>query len=179
MYGMIHRAARDMVRSEGSEDHWTRILQESGLKDEDFVSALAYPDDTTFRLIGAVAGEFNLPVDEALVRFGRYWIGFADASAYSPLMRMAGDDLFDFCDNLDRMHASIKVSLPDVDVPSFRVMSSDASTIRIAYLSSRKGLEPFVIGLFEGLLSHFGQTGQVRCLGPVDQAIEFAITIDT
>lgn len=178
MYGMIHRAARDMVRSEGTEAQWARILQQSGLKDDEFVSALAYPDDTTFRLIGAVAGEFGLPLDETLVRFGRYWIGFAHASAYSPLMQMAGDDLFDFCDNLDRMHASIKVSLPDVDVPSFRVVDSDAASIRIAYLSSRSGLEPFVIGLFEGLLAHFGQSGQVRCLGPVDQAIEFAITID-
>jgi hypothetical protein len=178
MYGMIHRAARDMVRKEASEAVWDRILKQSALKDDDFVSALAYPDDLTFRLIGAVASEMGLSVDEALVRFGRYWIEFANSSAYSPLMMMAGDNLLDFCENLDRMHASIMVSLPDVDVPSFRVIEARGETLRIVYISSRTGLEPFVIGLFEGLLTHFGQTGQVRCDGPKDEGIEFTVTCD-
>ncbi len=177
MYGMIHRAARDMVRSAGGDELWDRILLQSGLKDDEFVSALAYPDETTFRLIGAVAAEMNLSLEEALGQFGRYWITFAHASSYSPLMKMAGDDLFGFCENLDRMHASIKISLPDVDVPSFRVIETGDASIRIGYLSSRAGLEPFVIGLFEGLLDHFNQTGEVTCVGPIDQGIEFLIQI--
>ena len=178
MYGMIHRAAREMVLSGGDESNWKRILDQSGLKDEDFVSGLAYADQITFKLINAVAAELNLSLEETLVRFGRYWIVFAGASAFSPLMAMAGDDMFEFCGNLDRMHANIKVSLPGVDVPSFQVRETDETSMRIAYFSSRTGLEPFVTGLFEGLLLRFGQTGQVRCLGPEDGAVDFSITLD-
>jgi len=61
-----------MVRSAGGDELWDRILRQSGLKDDEFVSAMAYPDETTFRLIGAVASEMNLSLDEALGPFGRY-----------------------------------------------------------------------------------------------------------
>lgn len=178
MYGMIHRAAREMVRSSGGEPLWNRILQTSGLKDEAFISGLSYPDHLTFSLIGAVAQEMDLSLDETLLRFGRFWIGFADASAYAPLMTMAGDDIFDFCQNLDRMHASIQVSLPGVDVPSFRVLEIGETFIRIAYISNRSGLEPFVTGLLEGLLERFGHRGEVRLVGPHDPGLEFLIAVD-
>jgi guanylate cyclase soluble subunit beta len=178
MYGMIHRAAREMVQSSGGEPLWNSILKTSGLKDEAFISGLSYPDDVTFGLIGAVAQEMNLSLEETLVRFGRFWIGFADASAYAPLMTMAGDDLFDFCRNLDRMHASIQVSLTDVDVPSFRVLEIGETFIRIAYISNRSGLEPFVTGLLEGLLQRFGHRGEVHLVGPQDPGVEFLIAIE-
>ncbi|MFM1960767.1 MAG: hypothetical protein RL588_2284 [Pseudomonadota bacterium] len=178
MYGMIHRAAREMVTDAGGARLWNNILTRSGLQDEAFISGLSYPDEMTLGLIGAVAQEMNLSLEETLVRFGRYWIGFADASAYSPLMTMAGDDIFDFCRNLDRMHASIQVSLPDVDVPSFRVLEMGETFIRLAYVSNRDGLEPFVTGLLEGLLQRFGHQGQVRMVGAGDPGVEFLVAID-
>ena len=178
MYGMIHRAARQMVLNGGDPAVWPHILERAGLEESDFISGQSYPDEVTFTLIGAVAAQLDLSLEETLIRFGRYWVRFADESAFSHLMKMAGQTLTEFCENLDRLHANIDLSLPGVDVPSFLVRSSDETSLRITYVSSRTGLEPFVTGLFEGLLAHFGQSGQVRCLGPHEGGIDFLITLD-
>lgn len=178
MYGMIHRAAREMILEDRDPATWSRILQQAGLEERDFISGQAYPDETTFALIGAAAAELGLSLEDTLLAFGRYWIQFANRSAFSALMKMAGSDISEFSGNLDRLHDNIRLSLPGVDAPSFLVVSSDDSAIRIAYRSSRTGLESFVTGLFEGLLLHFGQTGQVQCLGPCNGATDFLITLN-
>ena len=178
MYGMIHRAARQMIVSSDDPAVWPQILERAGLEESDFISGQSYPDEVTFSLIVAVAAELDLSLDETLIRFGRYWIQFADESAVSHLMKMAGQTITEFCENLDRLHANISLSLPGVDVPSFHVRSSDETALRITYVSSRTGLESFVTGLFEGLLIHFGQSGQVQCLGPHEGGIDFLVTLD-
>jgi hypothetical protein len=161
MYGMIHKAARELTISKIGEAAWAKLAADCEVGSEHFISGQHYSDDITFRLIGAIAEKLNVTVDELLVSFGRYWIKFAAQGAYAPALDMAGDDLETFLMNLDRMHSSIKATMPEAVLPSFSVSSSGEDSIDVAYRSPRKGLEPFVTGLLEGLLDRFGETGTI------------------
>jgi len=45
MYGMIHKAIRDMIKAEHGEEVWKSVLAESGADDGDFLSLRIYADD--------------------------------------------------------------------------------------------------------------------------------------
>ncbi len=175
MYGMIHRAARQMMLENAGDAAWLRVSTRTRLEDDAFISAQVYSDEATFALIGAIADELNTPLPDLLVEFGRYWVSFAVKSPFSQIMMLAGDDLVTFLGNLDRMHASVKASMPGAVLPAFYLMSSDASRLTVSYRSPRSGLEPFVRGLLEGLLNHFGVEGVVDELGPSQNGVDFQI----
>ena len=177
MYGMVHRAARQMVLELHGEDQWTSILGASGLGDEAFISANVYDDAVTFNLIEALSRHCDTPVESILRAFGEYWISFAYQGDYRAMMTMAGHDLVSFLNNLNRMHDSIQVSIPGARLPTFLVEKATDADIEIAYFSDRKGLEPFVEGLLLGLMKHFNRDGQVRQLGDSGRGILFQIEL--
>ncbi|MDM7983051.1 MAG: heme NO-binding domain-containing protein [Maricaulis sp.] len=174
MYGMIHQAARQMVHAVADDATWSKILTTSGLQEEHFISAQTYDDEVTLTLIGAIQSVTEIPLDELLSAFGRYWIEFAASTSYSSVLEMAGNDLETLLENLDRMHTSIKSTMPDADMPSFYVSRVEGRDLYIEYRSSRTGLEAFVKGLLEGLLDRFGDTGEVSFVRRADH-VEFAV----
>lgn len=161
MYGMIHRAARSMAIEVLGETAWYELKAAAGFNESDFLSAQVYNDERTFALVSAIAAKAGLTVEGALHAFGKFWIGWADSSSYGPIMRMNGDTLAEFLDNLDRMHATIQRVLPETRMPSFHVADIGAAHIDVLYASERTGLEPFVSGLLEGLMERFGNEGVV------------------
>jgi hypothetical protein len=54
MYGLIHRAARQMVIQDLGEARWTAIAAQSDIRDDDLISAKVYSDDATMRLLEAI-----------------------------------------------------------------------------------------------------------------------------
>lgn len=161
MYGMIHRAARTMSIETMGEEAFNALAASAGFDEGDFLSAHVYPDDRTLALVTAIARRADLSVAEALTAFGRFWISYADKSSYGAVMRMNGDTLAEFLGNLDRMHATIQRVMPDTRMPSFEVVYAARDRIDVLYISERTGLEAFVVGLMEGLMARFGQTGSV------------------
>jgi hypothetical protein len=83
---MIHKSARAMVLEQFGPTAWDQILHSAKLDDGDFVSAQPYPDETTFRLIGAAASTAGLTVDQTLLAFGHHWVKTADQGLYSNVM---------------------------------------------------------------------------------------------
>ena len=53
MYGMIHKAIRDMVKTVHGEQAWLSVLNESGASDGDFLSLRSYDDEIAYNLVGA------------------------------------------------------------------------------------------------------------------------------
>ena len=162
MYGMIHRAARQMVMDQFGPDVWASVADAAETSDEQFIGSTIYDDTTTFQLVNAIARATDLSTPAALEIFGEYWITFANSGGYRNIMKMAGSTLPEFLGNLDRMHASIQVSLTGAILPTFEMTSASASEIHLVYRSQRTGLEPFVKGLMQGLLRQFHTNGQVE-----------------
>lgn len=158
MYGMIHQAARQMAIAELGEDQWESLAAASALSGQHFIGVDYYPDTETTALVRLICDRMNMPLEEALFIFGRYWIAFAAASHYGRVLRMAGDDLESFIENLDRMHASIKSNMPMASLPSFRVLESSKAAMQVLYVSERNGLAPFVQGILSAVAERFGES---------------------
>ena len=160
---MIHQAARSLFIELRDEAEWKLLEERAGLTNEHFISAQSYDDDVTFALIGEIVRSLDVEPEVVLERLGRHWLKFADESAYASMLRMAGTDIETFLRNLDRMHASIKATMPSAVMPSFEVLpsSGEGGPLELRYSSPRTGLESFVSGLLAGLLERFGEAGTV------------------
>ncbi len=177
MYGMIHRGVREMVVELNGVEAWSEIEQSCGIGPVELISAVVYDDATTLAIVGAAAEVLKMDLPTCLKHFGRYWIRFAERGSYGALMNFTGQDMKSFIANLDRMHAAIALALPHANTPSFSVVGLDDSEIRVRYWSSRDGLEPFVVGLLEGLLDRFGETGTVTQCDAKSNGTDFVISL--
>lgn len=151
MYGMINQAIEKLVCDEHGAATWNTICREARIEDRDFVSLQHYPDEVTFRLVGAASTVLGVPAEKVLEVFGESWTDYAKETAFAGLMKFAGRTFPEFVASLDQMHAKIKFSLPDLQPPSFRVTDMRDDSFRLHYYSSRQGLAPLVVGMMKGV----------------------------
>ena len=90
MYGIIHKALKDMVIRDFGEQKGTDIVSHSGIEHDVYISMQTYDDDTTYTLIGSSSEILGAPVDDCLRLFGKYWITEAAPKAYSDVLRATG-----------------------------------------------------------------------------------------
>lgn len=162
MYGMINQAIEKLVRDEYGAAAWGRICREARVEDGDFVSLQHYPDEVTYRLVGAASAELGVPAGKVLEAFGESWTDYARETAFAGLMRFAGRTFPEFVASLDQMHAKIKFSLPDLQPPSFRVTDMHDGGFRLHYYSAREGLAPLVVGMMKGVGRIYDVTVDMR-----------------
>lgn len=175
MYGMTHRALRQMMIDRLGASAWAKVERETGTGPADLISLCVYDDSKTIALISASAARLGLPVDEALRIFGRYWVRFAELSSFGPIMDFTGEDLVTFINNLDRMHRSVVLAMPHARVPSFTLMEETDERLLVRYRSDRTGLEAFVVGLLEGLMDRLHVTGSVDISAREGSTVDFVI----
>lgn len=175
MYGMIHRAIRSMFIEAKGESAWTELERRSQLGAAEMISAEVYDDEVTLSLLGAASESLEIPMDELLIQFGKYWIVFAQRGSFSHIMDFTGRDIYSFIGNLDRMHEGVQAVLPHVMMPSFKLVETSPGRIVVAYRTPRSGLEPFVLGLMQGLLDKFALSGSVEQGDRIDDAAIFIL----
>jgi hypothetical protein len=127
MYGLINKAVYGLVSEKFGLDAWNRIRTRAGLPDEPFLSMEQYPDEVTFSLVAAATVELGI----------------------------AGSTFPEFVKNIDHLHSRVRLSFPHLQPPSFTVSDEGANSITVHYYSTRQGLAPLVIGLFDGLGERF------------------------
>lgn len=155
MYGLVNKAIADMVRTKFDEATWQTIRQKAAVEDETFLSMEGYPDDVTHRLVKAGSEVLGLSPAEIMQAFGEFWVEFTAQEGYGELLDMSGEDLPEFLQNLDNMHARVGVSFPKLKPPSFESIEVDDNELTLEYRSERKGLAPMVVGLVRGLGNRF------------------------
>jgi len=158
---MIHRAARQFAIDRLGEDFWAGFAETHGLTEAAFVTAQIYPDEVTYSVIGGLAGAAGMTQSDLLEAFGVYWVDYARSGPHAKMMALGGKTLPAFLGNLNRMHAGLAMAMPGSRMPDFFVLSSDHEGLRVNYVSSRAGLEPFVRGLLKGLAGLFGVEADV------------------
>ena len=156
MYGLINSALQSMIREKFGDEQWDKVLRASGVSDDSFLTMRRYDDAITYDLAGAASEVLGAPVAACLEMFGEYWVLETAAKSYGALMDAAGSDMVEFLNNMNALHDRITGTFVDYVPPEFSVESLDADRHRIHYLSKRKGLTPFVVGLLKGLAYRFG-----------------------
>jgi hypothetical protein len=155
MFGLVNKGLEDMVCGQYGEETWEEIKSKAEVEIEAFISLDAYPDDITYRLVDAASVVMKIPATDILEAFGRYWILFTATEGYGSLMEMAGDNLPEFLQNLDNLHARVGLSFPNLQPPSFLCSDLEAESLKLHYYSERPGLTPMVVGMLKGLGEKF------------------------
>lgn len=155
MYGLVNKAIKDMVCTHFGEDIWQKIRHKAEIELDVFTSMESYPDDLTHKLVKAASIVLNLSASEIMQAFGEYWIQYTAKEGYGEMIDMSGEDLPEFLENLDNLHARVGVTFPKLQPPSFECTEMEEQSLTLHYRSSREGLTPMVVGLVKGLGERF------------------------
>lgn len=155
MYGLVNKAIEDMVCSQFGEATWKEIKQKAELDIDSFISMEGYPDDVTHKLVKAASDVLGLSASEIMQAFGEFWVKYTAQEGYGEMMEMSGDNLPEFLENLDNLHARVGVIFPKLRPPSFDCTEQTDDSLHLHYHSSREGLAPMVVGLVKGLGDRF------------------------
>ncbi len=179
MYGLVNKAVEDLVASNFGEDQWELVKSKAGVDVDVFISNEAYPDELTYRLVGAASEVLGLPAEEILVAFGEHWVLETASKSYGPMMKSGGSSLKEFLVNLPNFHTRVAMIYPNLAPPRFQCTDVTEDGLLLHYHSHRSGLTAFVTGLLQGL----GKLYQTPCsstlLARKDQGADhdiFAVT---
>lgn len=155
MYGLVNKAVVDLVVTKFGQATWDAIKKKAEVDIDVFVSMDGYPDDVTYRLVGAASDVLKIPPEKVLEAFGEYWVLYTAQEGYGPMLDAAGKTLREFLENLDALHARVALTMPELRPPRFRLVPVDDKTMLLEYHSTRQGLAPMVVGLLKGLSVRF------------------------
>lgn len=151
MYGIVNKALRDLIVSDFGPEAWDAVKERAGVDLEFFVSNEAYPDDISYRLVGAASEVLSLSAHDILVRFGEHWVMKTGAESYGALLKSGGSSLREFLLNLPDFHARVALLYPQLQPPEFTCSDVTETSLRLHYFTHRPGLTDFVDGLLLGL----------------------------
>ena len=162
MYGLVNKAVEDLVSTRFGAETWTKVREKAGVGVGGFVSMDPYPDDVTYKLVGAASEVLGAPVPALLEAFGEHWILYTAREGYGELFSMFGASMAEFLDNLDNMHTRVGLSFPKLKPPSFVARDLGEGRFELEYHSTREALAPMVVGLLRGLGRSFGEVVEVE-----------------
>jgi hypothetical protein len=155
MYGMVNRAIEDLVCEKFGEEAWEQIKAMAGVDVDLFVRNETYPDDVTYRLVGAASRVLGVNADIVLETFGEHWIVSTARDGYGELLDAAGKTLGEFLVNLPNFHSRVVLIFPKLNPPKFVCTEVEEESLRLHYHSHRPGLAPMVMGMMRGLGTMF------------------------
>lgn len=162
MYGLVNKALENFVAEQFGRETWERVVEKSGIDSDLFISLKCYPDEWTYKLVGAASEILGVPSDQILAAFGEHWIRFTHEEGYGDLIKASGRSLPEFIRRLDDMHAHIALTFKGAKMPSFRCTEIGPHDLEVDYYSEHPGLGPMVIGLLKGLGALFGNKVEVH-----------------
>ena len=90
MYGLVNQAVQDLVVSKFGADTWNQIKAKAGVSVEAFSRMDPYPDELTYRMVGAASEVLGMAPDDVLVAFGEHWVLFTGKEGYGHMFDAAG-----------------------------------------------------------------------------------------
>ncbi len=156
MYGLVNRALQQLAVAKKGEEAWDEIRRRAGVEDEVFMRMDPYPDELTYKLVGAASEVLEVPVPALMRQFGRFWMRYTMDEGYGSMLNDLGSTFQEALSALDSMHARVSLLYPELQPPNFRVSDVTPDSLTLRYYSHRPGLGQVVHGLVEGLATRFG-----------------------
>lgn len=151
MYGLVNRAVEELVVSNFGEEKWNAIKAKAGVEVDAFISNESYPDELTYKLVGAAVEVLGIPADQVLIAFGEHWVLKTAADNYGPMLKSGGKTLKEFLINLPNFHTRVAMMYPNLQPPRFVCSDVTNTSMKLHYHTHRPGLTSFVVGLVQGL----------------------------
>lgn len=155
MYGLIHLGLRQMITDHLGPSAWSRICGKAGIEaNENLSSSDIFPDEETFKLIKLGSDEFGISLNEFLELFGFFWIMFVGCGKYAPLLKACGNDLAQFLENVNTLHASLSHVIPSANTGHFLVKERGDGWVLLRYAAARENMQYFLRGLIKGVCDY-------------------------
>ncbi|NRA40134.1 MAG: heme NO-binding domain-containing protein [Planctomycetes bacterium] len=164
MYGLVNLSFQNFITSNHGESMWEIIRQMADVEVEIFVAMDSYDDAITYSLVGAAIEKLGIEGSELLTQYGEYWVLETAQKHYGDFLQSTGNSVPEVLGNLDQMHSRIKLSFPNLMPPSFRCTDITENSLTLHYYSDRPGLQPFVIGLVQGIGKMLDTPTTISCL---------------
>ena len=178
MKGVINKGIQELVETQFGEETWESIRREANCDEPAFSPALDYPDQLTLDLVTAASRQLNLSAEDVMIEFGKYWAPNTGKECYPALFAMAGSNVKQFLQNVDRVHRQVTASIVGARPPVLATEVLPDGRLAIHYRSERK-LCPVVHGLILGVGVHFDQELSVvekHCSRNGDEECVFEVT---
>ena len=162
MYGLVNKAVEDLVRTRFGADVWEQIRTRAGIGVDSFISMDPYPDDVTYKLVGAASEVLDLPAAVVLEAFGEFWIRYTAKEGYGEMFSLFGSNFGEFLHSLDALHTHIGLTFSELRPPTFHCEDLGEGEYLLSYFSTREGLAPMMLGLIKGLGTTFHRHVEVE-----------------
>ncbi|MFN5833333.1 MAG: heme NO-binding domain-containing protein [Akkermansiaceae bacterium] len=172
MYGLVNKAIQELVTTNFGDEKWEKIKELSGVDTDVFISNDGYPDEITYKLVGAAVEVLGLPAEQILIAFGEHWVLETAAKSYGPMMKSGGGSLRDFLINLPNFHSRVAMIYPHLQPPRFECTDVTDDGMRLHYHTHRPGLTAFVTGLLNGLGKYYNTPCSSEVIARKDQGAD-------
>lgn len=168
MYGLVNKAVEQLVRSQFGDSTWYEIAKRANVE-YTFISMDAYPDTVTYDLVEAASEILEIPAAEILEAFGEHWIQYTVDEGYGQMISMYGNSVHEFLQNMNNLHAQIRLILPELNPPTISCDFTESGDLLVCYESERAGLAPMLVGLLRGLGERFSTPVNVEYVPPAEK----------
>jgi hypothetical protein len=175
MYGIINNSIEELVIDKFGVRVWEKILLQSGIGKQIFLSNEAYDDAITYQLAVTTADVVGITIGDVLLEFGKWWILHTCQHRYGSMLKTGGSDMADFLIGLPSFHDRVQLMYPKLSPPEFKVEKLADKHFRLNYYSTRPSLQEFMRGLLYGLAIYFKVEATVHLVQSRDEGYEFEI----
>ncbi len=177
MYGMVNKVIRQILVEDYGDSLWQKILLQDSTFADKIYDLEQFEDASTYNIIRYASELLEVSAEKLLIHLGERWIEVTSDGDYQEYYQLGGRDFFTFLTNLDRMHECLGKTFTQLSPPSFELQRQSAKQAHLIYRSQRQGLEPFVLGLLQGLSKYFNQPAEIRLIPELSEEGQQFFTI--
>jgi hypothetical protein len=151
MYGVVNKSIRDFIVGAHGIAVWEKIRDRAAVDVDAFISNEPYPDEISYKLVGAAVDVLGISSTDFLTGLGEFWILKTGMENYGPLLNAGGETFKDFLLNLNQFHLRVQLIYPELKPPDFTCTDIQSDRLKLHYRTHRPGMTDFVVGLLKGL----------------------------
>ena len=155
MLGIVFTSLVEMLEEKISPEFADDVIEEANLETGGVFTAVGYyPFSEMEKLVTVLVDKTGKSANELLYDFGQYLFSRL-AEAHGDVIANKGN-IFDVLESLDGdIHVQVKKLYSDADLPEFKVLSQNQTSMKIRYISKHE-LYALAEGLIDATAAHFG-----------------------
>ncbi len=104
MKGVIKESIQEFVETKFGREVWREVMTHAGCTEPVLSVCGNYTDELNLELIKALAGASDMPIDDVLVEFGKFWVLNVGPEIHPAYYSLAGNSPREFLLNLNWIH---------------------------------------------------------------------------
>jgi len=135
MKGVIKESIQDFVETKFGREVWQKVMTDAGCNEPVLAVCGDYSDELNTELVKALSKVSDMPIDDVLVEFGKFWILSVGPEAHPAYYSLAGNSPREFLLNMNWMHQKAQWNGAGAAPPRFEFEEMPDGRLLIHFLS--------------------------------------------